>query len=144
MLHGSHLRALRRAGKGVRVLVRLDERRDQPGLEVDHSFTSLGNSLQKTRTPVDERITQKSKNLVIKNVSTHQDQVLNEIGQASVGQDDQSSYWAGNSLGVTVTSRMHSNSSIGGIGTFVTVLGAAASRNQLKWVGEVIIKLPST
>lgn len=58
---------------------------------------------------------------------------MNEVGQASIGENDQPGDRSGNSLSV---SRLGGGVRIGRVGTFVAVLGAAAAGNQLDEGGE--------
>lgn len=66
---------------------------------------------------------------------TYQDEVLNEVGQASVGEHNQSGDGSGNSLCVSLSRGV----GISGVGALVAVLSATASRDQLN--EEVVIEV---
>lgn len=115
--------------------VHLDQRRDQPGLEVHHSFAGLGQSLQvaKERDVLMNIVNE----IFIILILTYQDQVLNEVGQASVGEHHEPGDGSGNSLRVSFSWGVR----VSRVGTLVAVLGAAASRNQLKINSKVSRKI---
>lgn len=66
---------------------------------------------------------------------TYQDEVLNEVGQASVGEHNKSGDGSGNSLCVSFSRGV----GISRVGALVAVLGATASRDQLN--EEVMIEV---
>lgn len=121
----------------------LDEWRNQTCLEVNHSFAGLCDSLQEKGFKIHfnecVHLQQDRYGLVgkwqflstITRTPTYQNQILNQVGQTTVGEHEQTGHWSGNTLGVTVA-LAQLVVVFGRVGLFVTLLGTGATRDELQ------------
>lgn len=64
---------------------------------------------------------------------TYQNQILNQVGQTTVGEHEQTSYWSGNTFGITIAlAQLVVVVVFGRVGLFVTLLGTGATRDELQ------------